>query len=345
MNEETPAAPVEPSETPAGPAKPAFPRPPSTRKPPAKISKPSRLKAFLVLGILISSVVLLGWIGYRVWTILSRKPAEPSRNVAREWSDTYAKAKDAYRDILKLESKVWMTGEELKPEDLEKIKAGLKDYESVAEKYHDLREAVLKQGKPSQELLDMERRMIEVKAWIWDANGVLEPVMKPLEYGGLYVPMYKAEKRMSEAAKRLKEIKEKGQEIRASGDAAQIKKTVEEIKALAERFAACRDEFGRLDDDLKKGLTLPDLTPEGLRELGELREYASTAQMCFKESRELRSEFPTEEQPPKQEPSKEEPPKEPPKETPKETPKEQPPKEDPPKKDPPKEEPPKEPPK
>ena len=342
MSEE-PVAPSGPEPIPLSQARPV--RAPVTRKPPPPPGPPSKVKAYLVIGIIVSSVVLMGLIGWRLYVKLTTKVVPP-RNAKVEWENAWRRAKGANKIIFEeVEAKVWTKDETLTPEDVAKVKAGLETYQKTAETYHDLFEHMNREGKRnSQEAQDMGATEIVLKFWIWDANGVVDPASKPPMNGGLYIPMYHTEKKMDAATNRLKEIRDLTREIVARNNTEEILKVIKEIRGLRDTLAACRDEFLRLDDELVKGLTLPDLKEEQLPELKDLRTITAKSVMAFKEAGQIRSEFPSEEQlkePPKQEPPKEEPPKEPPKETP---PKEEPPKPEPPK-DPPKEEPKKEEPK
>jgi hypothetical protein len=326
-----PAAPPGPEPIPLSQARPV--RPPVTRKTPSAPKPPSKLKAYLVIGIIVSTIVLLGLIAWSLYNKLNRPP-RVVRNVKVEWENAWTKAHEAWKETFKIESKVWVKGEDLTPEDITKIKSGLLAYQKTSDTFHELNALMLKEGKgASKEMQDMGERLIILKSWLWDANGVVDPANKPPKYGGLFIPMYKAEKRMSENVKALKEIKDKAQEILDKGNAEEIEKTAKKIKDLENIFVECREEFTRLDDDLKAGLTLPDLKAEQLQDLEDLRRFAAEANMGFREARDVRFKFREE----KKEEAPKEQPKEPPKEPPKDEKKEEPPK----KEDPPKEEPPK----
>jgi hypothetical protein len=337
----SPPDPVPPPATPARPPGPGMMRPPPRKAPPSASRGPSKLKAYLVIGIIVSTIVLLGLIAWRLYVKLTAEKQGPSRNVAQEWEDAWQKSKKAQDEVFKIQVRVWNENKELDAQDLAKIKSALTTYQKTSDAFHDLNAVMVSKGKTnSQEHRDIGERLIVLKTWIWDANGVLDPASKPPKYGGLFIPMYSAEKQRETASKRMKEIRDQSQEIIARRQIEEIEATVKEVKVLETRLQVLRDELLQLDDDLLKGLTLPDLRKEQLRELAELREFQNLAQMSFQEARNLRSMFPSAEQlaPPKDEAPKEQPPKE-------EPPKEEPPKEDPPKEQPPKEDPPKEQPK
>lgn len=323
---------------PPGPPTPSTARPvlrPPPRKEPPPPRPPSKLKAYLVIGIIVSSVVLVGLIGWRLYVRLSRTPPTVI-NISQKWDDAFSNAEAKWKEIFKFQAKVWTEGKELGPEEIDKIKAALALYEQTSQKFHELNDLALKEKKKH----DMGQQLPLLKTWIWDANGVLDPASKPPRYGGLYIPMYQAEKRRETAAKRLKEIKEKSQEIVARKDAAEIEAVIMELRGLVDQFGGVRDELIQLDEDLLKGLTLPDLKKEQLRELGELRDYQNFASMGIRDAREVRSLFPSLEdlkappEAPKELPKEE--PKEEPKPEQKEEPKKEPPKEQPPKEEPPK---------
>jgi hypothetical protein len=311
-------------------------RPPTGKKPPPPPRPPSKVKAYLVYGIIISTVVLLGLIGWRVYVRLTTKVV-PARNVKAEWENAWQKADTARKEIFRLESDVWVKGEEL---NREKIKAALVTLQNTSETYHELMDLMRKQGKlDSAEGQDIGGSQILLKTWIWDANGVIDAASQPPKYGGLYLPMYATEKRMDAAAKRLKEIRDGLDEVLARNNKDEMLGIIKEIRKLREELASCRDEFLRLDEELVKGLTLPDLTEQALPDLKELRDFTSKAVMTFKEAGTIRSRLPSEDElnaPPKEEP-KPEPTPEQKEEPPKDEPKKEPPKEEPPKEEPKKE--------
>ncbi len=318
--------PGSPAATPPGPPTPR----PGLRPPPRKEPPPprphSKVKAYLVIGIIVSSVVLVGLIGWRIYVKLTRKPPTVI-NISKKWDEAFSNAEAKWKEIFKIQAKVWTEGKELGAEEIDKIKAALAVYQQTSEKFHELNDLALKEKKKH----DMGEQLPLLKTWIWDANGMLDPASKPPRYGGLYIPMYQAEKRRETAAKRLKEIKEKSQEIVARKDAVEIEAVIMELRGLVDTFGGIRDDLSQLDEDLLKGLTLPDLKKEQLRELGELREYHHAASMGIRDTREVRSLFPSLEdlKPPPEAPK--EPPKEEPKQEQKEEPKKEPPKEEPPK--------------
>ena len=342
MSDESAAPPApDPIKPPAGPRPPGA-RPPVRKTAPPPPAKPrSDVKKWLVLGIIISSVLLIAAIGWRVAVLLTKKPTE-TRNVKGEWENAWQSAVLAHKEMFGLQAKTWVKNEPLTDEEMGKFKAGLATLQKTSEKYHDLMALLREKGKlNSQEANDMNATQVRLKAWIWDANGMTDPASKPPKYGGFYNPMYAAEKRRDEAVKRLKELREKAPEISARKDVAEIEAVVKECRGLIDTFGAIRDELLALDDELLKGLTLPDLKVEQLEELADLRDYQNKAGMGIKEAREVRSLFPDPEdlKPRPETPKPEEPKAEPPKAE--EPPKQEPPKETPPKQEPPKEEPPK----
>jgi hypothetical protein len=337
MSDESSAPPV-PDPVPAKPPTGVRPgmRPPP-RKAPTAPQPPSNLKKYLVLGIIASSVLLVLAIGWRLYVKLTTKPGVV-RNIKNEWEAAYAIASDARKAIFYAESKTWVENRDLNPEEIGKVKESLKKIQDTVEKYHELHQLARTEGKGSTaETQAMEPQLVYLKTWIWDANAVIDS--QPPQYGGLFIPMYRAMTKQDKSTVRLKEFREKSQEIKDRKDPAEIEKTVAEIKALRATFAAIMEEADRLHNELRQGLTQPDLKKEQLEYLGDLEKLQSEAQMGVSESRQLISTFPRPEDLVAPEPPKEEP-KEPPKETP--PPKEEPPKEEPPKEEPPKETPPKE---
>src|SRR5262245_29378414 len=75
------APPTAPPARAAAPPKPGAMKPrPGGSRPPPPPPKPSKVKGYLMLGILLSTVVLIGMIGYKVYRILF-KPPKPVVNI------------------------------------------------------------------------------------------------------------------------------------------------------------------------------------------------------------------------------------------------------------------------
>jgi len=269
--------------------------PPSQRPPSAKrlAPPPSKAKTYVVVGLLVAVLVILGWGGWIVFRLVKgRKPVPSARNVEVEWGNSFKKAKAAFDESFALEAKVWTKDEDLKPEDLEKIKNALKQFRATSDKFHELNKLVLDQGKgPSKETEEMGRRLPELKLWILDAAGVVEGDAKPPEYGGLYIPMYRTVARYDKAVARLKELRESEPAIRERNDPEEFKKVRQELMALEGEFSACQEKFGGLVDFIREGLATPDLSGKELRDLGDLLEYASKSQMARKSGSDLRFKF------------------------------------------------------
>src|SRR5262245_37728272 len=88
-------------------------------------AKGGGLRAYLMLAIILSSLVLSALIALRLYQKYNQKPPV-TVDVAAEWKAAFGKGKKAAHDIFEVEGKVWLKGEELAPADLDGIKAGLK---------------------------------------------------------------------------------------------------------------------------------------------------------------------------------------------------------------------------
>src|SRR6185503_11357643 len=169
---------------------------------------PSKVKSYLVIGIIVTSVVLVAAIGWRLYVKFSQGKGEPPRNIAQEFENAWAKSKAAQEACFKIQAGVWNDNKVLSPQELEQIKSALLAYQKTNEAFHELNAAMQKAGKTnSGTFQDIGERLVVLKTWIWDANGVLDPASKPPKYGGFYIPMYSAEKRREAAVARLKEIR------------------------------------------------------------------------------------------------------------------------------------------
>src|SRR5688572_27151926 len=251
MTDESAAPPApDPIKPAAGPRPPGA-RPPVRKSAPPPPAKPrSDVKKWLVLGIIGSSVILIGLIGWRVAVLLTKKPSE-TRNVKGEWENAWQSAVLAHKEMFGLQAKAWVKNEALTDEEMGKFKAGLATLQKTSEKYHDLMALLREKNKlDSQEANDMNSTQIRLKTRVWDANGMIDPAAKGPKYGGLYVPMYSAVKQYDDATKRLKEIREQVGEIMGRKDPEEISKTIKEIRGLKEALAGARDEFLRIDEDL-----------------------------------------------------------------------------------------------
>src|SRR5688572_3213234 len=209
MTDESAAPPApDPIKPAAGPRPPGA-RPPVRKSAPPPPAKPrSDVKKWLVLGIIGSSVILIGLIGWRVAVLLTKKPSE-TRNVKGEWENAWQSAVLAHKEMFGLQAKAWVKNEALTDEEMGKFKAGLATLQKTSEKYHDLMALLREKNKlDSQEANDMNSTQIRLKTWVWDANGMIDPAAKGPKYGGLYVPMYSAVKQYDDATKRLKERSE-----------------------------------------------------------------------------------------------------------------------------------------
>src|SRR6185503_15614842 len=100
-----PAAPSGPKPIPLSQAQPF--RPPATRKAPPPAKPPSNVKKVLVIGIIVSTVILIPLVAWRVYVKLTVKVVPP-RNVKVEWENAWQLAKGAHREMFAIQSKAWV---------------------------------------------------------------------------------------------------------------------------------------------------------------------------------------------------------------------------------------------
>jgi 7-keto-8-aminopelargonate synthetase-like enzyme len=281
-----------PPAAPPAPPKPGGMKPrPNRPPPPPPPSKPSKLKGYLMLGIILSCVVLSGMVAYKIWKYF--QPHKAAVNIEVESKDAFKSAEDAQKEIFRSESKVWIMGDTLTAATAVAIGDHLEALRKSDERMKDLFDLMhLKKAEASSDWDTLVVYSLQVKLWILDASDLLDAIQKP-EYGGLYIPMYRTMDSLSKAQKELKEIKIRRDELlaEAQADPAVRAKTRARIQVLAEKFTALRDKLNELNDYIKKGLAREDLSPKIIKELDELREEASKAQMGFTEAGRLKQEF------------------------------------------------------
>ena len=281
---EAPVAPV-------APPKPGM-RPRPNRPPPPPPSKPSKLKGYLMLGILISTVVLIGMIGYKVYRILF-KPPKREINVEAASKDAFKRAEDAQKEIFRAESKVWIMGETISAATAVAIGDQLEELRKCDDGMKELFDWMhLKKAESSSDWDTLVTYSLQTKLWILDASDLLDNLKKP-GYGGLYIPMYSTMKRLADSQKELKEIQIRRDELAAQAETNPElkKKTREKIGELKKRFADFRDQLNGLDKYIHDGLAREDLSPKIIKELDELHTEAANAQMAIKLAGTLASTF------------------------------------------------------
>jgi Mg2+ and Co2+ transporter CorA len=275
---------------PAAPPKPGGLKARGTRPAPPPPSKPSKLKGYIMLGIIISTVVLSVAIAYKVYIRLFAKH-KAAINVEVEGKAAMDLATEAQKEIFRAESKVWISGETLSAATAVMIDAKLDELRQADERIKELLD--LLHAKKQEESGDwgiLVENSLKVKLWILDASDLIDTMKNP-EYGGLYIPMYRAMDQQTKAQKELKEIKFQLDAILGQ-DAGVRTKTRARIEELKQKFAALRDKLNELNDYIKKGLAREDLSPKVIKELDELRDEASKAQMGFKEAGNLKQQIP-----------------------------------------------------
>jgi hypothetical protein len=291
---ETPpaAAPARPKLGAGGPAKgprPAGARPAFQQPGPSPASL--RLRARLMLFILVTCVALVGLIGWRIYKKM-HAGERVEINVQKDYEEAVDKGKDASKEILKLQAKVWDKNEELKPEDYTTIKAKLVELREAHEKLKDLLDIMHVRGlDDSAERAAIVPKWLQMKMWILDATDLVEN-QKPPEYGGLNIPMFLTSKKITKSQDELKELNTLKDEIIKRNDPAEIKATRKKLQDLRDTFRGLAAKMQDLDKYVAEGLARPDLTSKDVIELEMLRGDANQAQMAVVAAGKILQAFP-----------------------------------------------------
>src|SRR5438552_1088471 len=227
------------------------PRPARAPLPPPGPSAASlRLRAHLMIGIIVTCVALVGLIGWRVWAKMHHKD-KTTIDVRAEAEEAVDKGKSASKDIFALETKVWGKSEELKPEDFAAIKGKLGELRDVHDKLKDLLDLIHARGlDDSADKAFIVPKWLQLKVWILDANDLLENP-KPPDYGGLNIPMYVTAEKIRKAKEELKEINTTKDDIIKRNDPAEIKAVRKKIQDMREAFRGYIKKLQDLDEYVK----------------------------------------------------------------------------------------------
>jgi hypothetical protein len=287
-----PAGPDRPKGLP--PKGPRPPRPGGARPPlppPGPSAASLRLRAHLMLGILISCLVLGGLIAWKIWKITH--PTERTAiDVDADFEKALDTAKGASKDIFAIQTKVWGKNEPLKPEDFTAIKAKLGELREAHDKMKDLLDILHAKGlDDTKSKHDIVPKWIQLKMWILDAQDLLDN-QKPPEYGGLNIPMFVTSEKIRKAQAELGEINTTKDDIIKRNDPAEIKATRKKIADLRESFRGYSVKLQDLDKYVAEGLARPDLTNKEVMELDQLRDDANKAQMAVKAAGTILQAFP-----------------------------------------------------
>jgi len=260
-------------------------------QPPGPSASSMRLRKLLMLFIIFSCLGLTAAIGWKLWK--RAHPNDPgSIDVAAEFDKALDLGKGASKDILTAQNKVWLKGAELSPEDFTTIKAKLGELRESHDKMKDLLDLLHdKHKEDSAEFVAIVPKWLQVKAWILDANDLLEN-QKPPEYGGLNIPMFVASFKLRKDQDELKDINTTKDEVVKRNDPEEIKKTRKRISDLREAFKGHVTKLQALDNYVTEGLARPDLTIKDVVELEQLRDDANKAQMAVKAAGTLLQAFP-----------------------------------------------------
>lgn len=275
-----------------GPAK--GPRPAGARpalQPPGPSAASMRLRGLLMLGIILSCVGLIAMIGWRVYQKMHAKD-KVTIDVQKDYEEAVDKGKDASKEILKLQTKVWDKGEELKAEDFATIKSKLVELREAHEKLKDLLDIMHARNlDDSAERAAIVPKWLQMKMWILDATDLVEN-QKPPEYGGLNIPMFLTSKKITKSQDELKELNTLKDEIIKRNDPAEIKATRKKLQDLRDTFRALATKMQDLDKYVAEGLARPDLTSKEVIELEMLRGDANQAQMAVVAAGKILQAFP-----------------------------------------------------
>lgn len=268
------------------------PRPPRPALQPPPVSEGSlRLRKHLMLGILITCVVLVGMIGYRLY-MKYHVTVQGPRDIDSEFEKLQDTCKGASKDIFTIETKVWGRNEELKPEDFVAIKGKLAELRDAHDKMKDLLDLLHARGlDDSGTKAKIVPQWLQCKVWILDGADLLENP-KPPDYGGLNIPMFVTSEKIRKAQKELADINTTKDEVIQRNDAAEIKTVRKKISDLRDAFRGHATKLQELDKYLVDGLARPDLTNKEAMELEQLRDDANKAQMSVVAAGKILQAFP-----------------------------------------------------
>jgi len=250
-----------------------------------------RLRKFLMLGILVTCVALIGAIGWRIWQKMHAKE-RGSLVIGEEFDKAMDIGKGASKDIFSIQTKVWGQSKELTPEDFTTIKAKLVELRDCHDKLKELLDVLHERHKEeSAEYGQIVPKWLQVKMWILDATDLLEN-QKPPEYGGLNIPMFLTSEKIRKSQDALKEINTLKDEIIKRNDPEEIKTTRKKLADLRDAFRSHAVKLQDLDKYVADGLARPDLTIKDVIELEQLRDDANKAQMAVVATGKMLQAFP-----------------------------------------------------
>jgi len=285
---DTPAAVPPPNPAPAKATRPV--RKPTGAVPPPP-PRPDKLKKTLVVSIVVGIAVLGPLAGMRIYRHFHPPKGTEIVDVNAESTAAWRAAQGARGEIEKIEKKVWDKNEALTPEDNERIKAERKKLIDAEASMKSLLDLLAKERKEnSQDGTDILRMWMETKIWILDANDVLAE-SKPPEYGGLYIPMYRAVMKWQSALKELKELESRRDAILEKNDPAEREKASARAKELEELFQACSEKLQALNVYVQQGTARDNLSIYKLKDLELLAEEANQSMLAKGQARTLKGQL------------------------------------------------------
>jgi hypothetical protein len=246
-----------------------------------------------MLFIIVGCGIMVIAIGIRLWLMFHGRPTGQIIKVEYEWKEAFNAAERAQKEIFTIESKVWVSNETLKPEQYKRIGERLETLRNSAEKMHELMEKIRKlpDGPASQEAADIPPRLLKLKFWILDADGVVESEKDTSKQAGYFIPLFTMINRWHEARKEIQTVEKTKAEILQRNDA-------EEKKTIRERIAKIQTDLGRiaekiaaLDDYVKDGLARQDLTTKEIPDLEPLRDEQALVLQTINQIRRLKADF------------------------------------------------------
>jgi hypothetical protein len=212
-------------------------------------------------------------VGRMGWNLYKRTSERKSEDPWVRLSGALESGEAAAREVLGVESKTWVQGGALTPEDFAAIRSQLERLEQGVVEAQDIIEILRAKG-PEVSQSDLERamaRVLELKLRILDAGDVADSEGKGAP-GGFFIPFRQAVSRSSQARKDLAALESGAAPDPSKAGGSAGSDVPRRAREIDEVLAEIEGVLTRLETYVKEGLARDDLTPEIISELGTLRE-------------------------------------------------------------------------
>jgi hypothetical protein len=218
-----------------------------------------------MLSCILALLGRLGWNSYQRY--LARTGSAVALSAALEVAETAA------GQIYTVESKAWLQGQNLRPEDFAAIRSSRQKLQAGVVGAQDTLELIRRHdpGLQAPGLADATRKVLELKLRLVDAEDLAESEGKA-ESGGFFIPLHKTMAWWRAAEGKLAELEKSARPgSTGSGEAPQPPAgALEEAREIDKVLGEAEASLTRLEAYVKEGLAREDLTAEHLSELGLL---------------------------------------------------------------------------